>query len=162
YVTLTVSDTGVGMDAATRARVFEPFFTTKPPGQGTGLGLAIVAEVAAERHGFVRVQSEPGRGTTFALHLPRLPEDAAVPPEPQPAPEEPPPSRATVLVVEDDPAGRRLFDTILRTQGYTLLLTSQGAEALELCRQHPGRIDLLIADLRLPQMSGRDVARAVA
>jgi signal transduction histidine kinase/ActR/RegA family two-component response regulator len=162
YVTLTVSDTGVGMDAATRARAFEPFFTTKPPGQGTGLGLAIVAEVVAECHGLVRVQSEPGQGTTFAMHLPRLPEDSAGPAEPQPAPAEPPPSRATVLVVEDDASIRRLIETILRTQGYTLLLASRGAEALELCRQHPGRIDLLIADLWLPQMSGRDVARAVA
>lgn len=160
YVTLAVRDTGCGMDAATRERIFEPFFTTKPAGRGTGLGLAIAAEVVGRCRGRFQVQSEPGRGTTFTLYLPRMPE---APPRPQrePTMAQPSPARETILVAEDHPSVRTLIDEVLRRGGYTALLAFNGPEALELCRGHPGDIALLITDLILPLMGGREVAEAV-
>jgi CheY-like chemotaxis protein len=161
YVTLAVTDTGVGMDVATRARLFEPFFTTQWAGQQAGLGLALVAEVVEEHGGLIRVFTEPGRGTTITLYLPRLP--PALPAQPARAPVSDPPAAkgATVLVVEDNQSVRNLVVTVLSRAGYTVLEAESGAAALELCGQYPGRIQLLITDLILPQMTGSEVAQAV-
>jgi two-component system cell cycle sensor histidine kinase/response regulator CckA len=162
YVTLTVSDTGIGMDAATRERIFEPFFTTKPAERGTGLGLAVVAEVVRECGGAIRVTSEPGRGARFTVLLPRLPELPPLGTEAEDAAVGPPAeAQGTVLVVEDNEGVRTLIDTVLRGAGYRVLAAHRGTEALELVRAYSGRIDLLITDLVLPQMSGQQVAETI-
>jgi signal transduction histidine kinase len=154
YVTLAVSDTGCGMDAATQARIFEPFFTTKGVGQGTGLGLAIVAEVVQQSGGFIRVTSAPGRGSTFTIYL-HGPEAGST------AEAAPTNAGERVLVVEDHYGVRLLITEVLTRAGYTLLVARHGTEALELCRNNPGDIRLLITDTVLPQMSGPEVAEKV-
>ncbi|MFO0842403.1 MAG: ATP-binding protein [Gemmataceae bacterium] len=154
---LTVTDTGCGMDAATRARAFEPFFTTKGPGKGTGLGLATVYGIVQTLGGEIRVRSEPGRGTTFEIDLPAAP--APPPPEVE-LPEVIPSTGAprTVLVVEDDEKVRDLARRGLEAAGYRVLPATGPREALELIRAGTSRIDLLLTDVVMPGMNGRQLS----
>src|SRR5438552_18615776 len=157
YVQLTVSDSGIGMDEETQAHAFEPFFTTKPRGQGTGLGLAMVYGTVQQSGGFIWVYSEPGRGATFKIYLPRVdaPVESAAPPAPV---ERPPRGSETVLLAEDEPAVRAIARQALERQGYTVLAAPSGADALALAAQHGATIHLLLTDVVMPGMSGRDLA----
>ena len=157
YVMLAVSDNGCGMDAETQARIFEPFFTTKEPGKGTGLGLSTVYGIVKQSGGQIGVYSEPGRGTTFRIYLPRI-EAAAEPVEPGKAREQLPCGSETILLVEDEAGVRTLAKTILQTQGYTVLDAAQGKDAFLLSGQHEGLIHLMVTDMVMPEMSGREVA----
>src|SRR5947208_2662519 len=157
YVQLTVSDSGIGMDEETQAHAFEPFFTTKPRGQGTGLGLAMVYGTVKQSGGFIWVYSEPGRGATFKIYLPRVdaPVESATPPAPV---ERPPRGSETVLLAEDEPAVRAIAQQVLERHGYTVLASQSGADALALAAQHGATIHLLLTDVVMPGMSGRDLA----
>jgi len=158
YVLVGVTDTGTGMDATTLARVFEPFFTTKPRGKGTGLGLASVYGIVRQSGGYIAVTSTPGAGTTFRIHLPRV--DAPV--ETARAPRVvsvPAPGTETVLVAEDEQMVRVLIRKVLEQAGYTVLLAGGGAEALQLAERHAGPIQMLVTDVVMPGMSGRELAR---
>ena len=160
FVVMSVRDTGVGMDAATRQRIFEPFFTTKEKGKGTGLGLSTVYGIVTQSGGHIRVESEPGRGATFRIYLPLV--EAAV----EEARRRPEPARArgqeTVLVVEDEEVVRRVIERILKKAGYEVMTAASGGDALLLCERHPGSIDLLLTDVVMPQMSGRELAERLA
>jgi len=163
YVRLTVRDTGSGMDERTLGRVFEPFFTTKEPGKGTGLGLSTVYGIVKQSGGFVWVTSVPGAGTTFEIDLP------VAPPAPEAVGATDTPARAaaalasgTVLLVEDDAAVRAVTRRILARQGYTVLEAPHGAAALDVIEAHEGRIDLVLTDVVMPEMSGRVFADEVA
>ena len=161
YVLLSVSDTGTGMDEETRNRLFEPFFTTKAAGKGTGLGLATVYGVVKQSGGYVFADSEPGKGTTFKIYLPRvdLPLQAPSSQATQGLPPEFPPGSETFLVVEDEPAFRDLLCEQVRSMGYQVLVASNGVEALQIAEQHKGPIRMLITDVIMPQMSGPDLAK---
>lgn len=157
YVRLTVSDTGMGMTHQTQAHIFEPFFTTKERGKGTGLGLATVYGIVKQSGGFIWVDSQVGRGTTFEIYLPVVHETAEPPVQVAPSADISGGSQ-TILLAEDDGAVRRLARDILANQGYTVLDARDGDEALIVARQHPGAIHLLIADVVMPGLSGRDLA----
>jgi PAS domain S-box-containing protein len=161
YVMLAVSDTGCGMDAETQARIFEPFFTTKEVGKGTGLGLATVYGIVKQSGGNIWVYSEPGQGTTFKVYLPRVNEAA---------------ERVrgtgelkailrgteTVLLVEDEAIVREMTRSVLEESGYQVLEAADGARALEICRAHGQHIDIMVTDVVMPGMSGRELAERVA
>jgi two-component system, cell cycle sensor histidine kinase and response regulator CckA len=160
YSTLSVSDTGCGMDVATQKRIFEPFFTTKEPGKGTGLGLATVQEIVRERQGHIEVKSEVGKGTTFRIYLPRTELAAMV----CPAATVMTSARVgseTILVVEDEENVRAVARQVLRAYGYQVLESASAEEALRLVDQHPSRIDLLLTDVVMPRMNGRDLDEAL-
>jgi len=157
HVMLAVSDTGIGMDAETRSHVFEPFFTTKEPGKGTGLGLATVYGIVKQAGGSIWVYSEPGQGTTFKVYLPRAEEGAGLA-RPAAAPGETPRGTETILLVEDEETLRTLTREVLEALGYTVLEARHGVEALELSEGRQGRIDLLLTDVVMPHMSGRELA----
>jgi PAS domain S-box-containing protein len=160
YFVLAVSDTGQGMDAATRERIFEPFFTTKEPGKGTGLGLATVYGIVKQSSGSIWVYSEPDCGTTVKVYLPRF--GGAGESERRREPRrELLTGTETVLLVEDDEQARTLVHLMLEQLGYSVLTASNGGEALALCEAHAGPIDLLVTDLVMPGMSGREVADLV-
>jgi signal transduction histidine kinase len=158
YVLIEVSDTGIGMDEDTVARVFEPFFTTKERGKGTGLGLATVYGIVRQSGGQINVSSAPGTGTTFRIHLPRVdaPVDAARVATPVTAPAA---GTETILVAEDEQMVRVLIRKVLEQAGYTVLLGDGGAEALQLAERHTGRIHLLVTDVVMPGMNGPELAR---
>jgi two-component system, cell cycle sensor histidine kinase and response regulator CckA len=157
FVMLAVSDTGVGMDAEVQSHLFEPFFTTKEVGRGTGLGLATVYGIVKQHGGHVWVYSEVGRGSTFKVYLPLAHELEAAVGEPTVTSDGRGES-GVVLVAEDDPAVRMVTTRILERRGYQVLKASSGDEALRMADQHSGRIDLLVTDVVMPQMSGRELA----
>jgi PAS domain S-box-containing protein len=162
YVLLTVADTGVGMDPATAARVFEPFFTTKPVGKGTGLGLATAYGIIKQSGGHIDVETAPSRGSTFRVYLPR-PDPAGAAAAARPTPPAPPPApAATLLVVEDDAMVRSLTRLALEQRGYRVLVAAGGPDALRLAGAHEGPIDLLVTDVVMPGMGGREVAERLA
>jgi CheY-like chemotaxis protein len=161
YVVLAVSDTGHGMDRDTLAHAFEPFFTTKGVGHGTGLGLSTAYGIVKQSDGYVWAYSEPGRGSTFKVYLPVTGADAASSAPPAPAP-----WRAgrgeSVLLVEDDEGVRRMIRRALEEGGYRVLEAANGLAALELVTSTSGRIGLVLTDVVMPGMSGRDLADRVA
>ncbi|WP_319589125.1 ATP-binding protein [uncultured Desulfobulbus sp.] len=160
YVLLAVSDTGCGMDKETQAHLFEPFFTTKEMGKGTGLGLATVYGVVKQNNGFINVYSEPRKGTTFKIYLPRHLDKTVPLPEKEPyKPDER--GRETVLLVEDEPTILDMTTEMLERLGYTVLAAGTPGEAIRLTREHPGRIDLLLTDVVMPEMNGRDLAKTL-
>ncbi len=161
YLRVTVSDTGRGMDAATRVRVFEPFFTTKPVGEGTGLGLATVYGIIKQSGGFIWVYSEPGHGATFKIYLPEYAELPVASGE-YPVPREPAVGAERILLVEDEEAVRRMAARALVARGYTVLEAANGAEALELVRQDPEPIDLVVSDVIMPVLGGRELGERLA
>jgi PAS domain S-box-containing protein len=162
HVLLVVSDTGVGMDADTRARIFEPFFTTKPAGSGTGLGLATVYGIVKQSGGHVWVYSEPGRGTSFKIYLPLLTGDTAAASAPPPHEPVRLTGHETVLLVEDEDVVRRAARSILERRGYAILETRSAAQALAIAEAHPGPIHLLLTDVIMPHTNGRELAGRVA
>jgi two-component system, cell cycle sensor histidine kinase and response regulator CckA len=158
FVRMTIRDTGSGMDAATLNRIFEPFFTTKGPDRGTGLGLATVYGIVKQSGGQIGVDSAPGRGTTFTIDLPRTeeaPDDAHV---------DDPASRSvagseTILIVDDNEAVRGVTGRTLRRHGYQILTAATPEEAIRVASEHPGPLHLLLTDLMMPGMNGRELAR---
>jgi two-component system cell cycle sensor histidine kinase/response regulator CckA len=161
YVLLSVSDTGTGMDAETRLRIFEPFFTTKEEGAGSGLGLATVYGIVTQSGGAISVYSEPGRGTTFKIYLPRAAQDSREI-EDRSVRRDAPRGSETILLVEDEALVRSLEVETLEERGYTVLEAHSPGHALELCRQHEGTIDLLLTDVVMPEMNGHELAGQLA
>ena len=160
YATLSVSDTGCGMDPETIAHLFEPFYTTKGVGKGTGLGLATVLGIVQQNNGFIRVGSEPWKGTVFTVHLP-LRDDAPEETAPEDREALPDGRGETVLIAEDEEAVLRLSRSILEKLGYTVLAASSPKEAWQLAENHAGTISLLLTDVIMPGMNGRDLAKRV-
>ncbi len=161
HVMLAVSDTGVGMDAELQSRLFEPFFTTKERGKGTGLGLSTVYGIVKQSGGSIWVYSEPGHGTTFKIYLPRCEEpleEATVPDRPA----APAAGNETVLLVEDEPEVRRLVEKLLGLRGYRVLSAGSPADAIAIARRQEAPIDLLLTDVIMPGMNGRELARVLA
>ena len=158
YVMLAVSDTGHGMDEATKARIFEPFFTTKEQGKGTGLGLAIVYGIVNQSGGSIMVQSEPGGGTTFTIYLPRVTKSAPASQKVGPAGEASIKGSETILLAEDEETVRSLMCEILQEAGYRVLDVRDGAEALVLSAEYAAPIHLLLTDVVMPHVGGRELA----
>ncbi|TAK55646.1 MAG: response regulator [Gammaproteobacteria bacterium] len=160
FVQLTVTDTGIGMDAETRERIFEPFFTTKEVGHGTGLGLSTVYGIIEQLRGGIWVYSEPGRGTTFKIYLPRS--LAAGQTEAATAPAVVITGTEAILVVEDDDALREIATSVLRSAGYTVLAAANARAALDIVTTHHGPLQLMLTDMIMPGMGGRDLATRLA
>jgi CheY-like chemotaxis protein len=160
FVLLAVSDNGCGMDKDTLDNLYEPFFTTKEVGKGTGLGLATVYGIVKQNNGFINVYSEPGQGSTFKIYLPRLvadeDEDKAVPEKKAAAG-----GSETILLVEDEPSILRMTRMMLERKGYSVLPAATPAEAVEKAKNHSGTIDLLMTDVFMPEMNGRDLAEQI-
>jgi PAS domain S-box-containing protein len=160
YVVLSVTDNGVGMDVETQSHIFDPFFTTKEVGKGTGLGLATVYGIVKQSGGTIWVYSEPGKGTTFKIYLPRI--DAVTESHNlELAPGLVPGGNETILLVEDEPMVRDLAKEFLEEYGYHVLTAANGREGLEVCREFNDEIDLIVTDVVMPQMSGRELAEHV-
>jgi CheY-like chemotaxis protein len=157
YAVIAVSDDGVGMDAQTQARVFEPFFTTKGQGRGTGLGLATVFGIVKQSGGNVFVHSEVDRGSVFEAYVP-ISEEPLTDKTPPPRPKLNAPS-AVVLVTEDEPSVRQVVVTVLQRAGYRVLEAAHPRQALAIAHEHAGPIDLLLTDVVMPMMSGKDLAQ---
>lgn len=156
YVLLAVRDNGSGMDDATRNRIFEPFFTTKPKGQGTGLGLSTVYGMVRQSGGYIEVDSQPGQGTEFRIYFPAWKEGPSGPPR-NFSPSGPSPLTRRVLLVEDDPGIRELVSYILESKGYRVVSATDGREALQLARNDKEAFDLLLTDLIMPGMGGKEL-----
>jgi PAS domain S-box-containing protein len=162
YVQLTVTDSGIGMAPEVVSRIFEPFFTTKDAGKGTGLGLATVYGIVKQSGGHITVKSQPGQGSTFTVYLPAVHELSPEPSDTQRAFLHRDGQQATILVVEDEEGVRLLISEVLRKAGYSVLTASGPEEALRLCHQSPGTIDLLLTDVVLGQLNGFDLAEQLA
>ncbi|MBI5533159.1 MAG: response regulator [Deltaproteobacteria bacterium] len=161
YVILRVTDTGVGMSAELQKRIFEPFFTTRPIGQGTGLGLSTVYGIVQQHGGAIGVQSEPGHGAVFTVYLPRVSEQLdpnVVPPVTANLPR----GTEVVLLVEDDNLVREVTAMLLAQLGYRVLTASRGSEALELCQRHTGQIHIVVTDVVMPGMNGRELVERLS
>jgi two-component system, cell cycle sensor histidine kinase and response regulator CckA len=159
HVLLSVRDSGCGMSDEVRAHMFEPFFTTKEPGRGTGLGLSVVFGIVKQSGGHLSVESAPGAGSKFSLYFPRIDAPALV--APKTAMRELPTGHETVLLVEDESTLRRLLRSVLQSQGYYVIDAASGPEALTLLRDEQRAIDLILSDVVLPGMPGRQLAAAV-
>jgi PAS domain S-box-containing protein len=160
YVRLAVTDSGVGMDEDTRARIYEPFFTTKGPGKGTGLGLSTVYGIIKQSHGFIEVDSEVGRGTSFTVYLPQVAEAAGTDRQGPAAVSNA--GTETILVVEDNAGLRKLATRVLASAGYHVIGAASGEEALRLLEHHDGPVHLLLSDVVMPGMNGRQLAEQIA
>jgi CheY-like chemotaxis protein len=159
FVLLAVSDDGCGMDEETQENIFDPFFTTKEMGKGTGLGLATVYGIVTQNKGFINVYSEPGHGTTFKIYIPRhadkdleLKEHAQIPAAG---------GHETILLVEDEPEILAMGKAMLESFGYSVLAASTPDKALRLAKEHTGEIPLLLTDVVMPKMNGRDLAQSL-
>jgi len=157
YVMLSVSDTGSGMDKETREHIFEPFFTTKEVGKGTGLGLSTVYGIVKQNNGFIWVYSEPGQGSTFKIYLPKVKGDAK-PKEKEQTPNDDLSGSETVLIVEDNDSLRNFAQKILYIYGYSTLNAENGEDALRVCKEHNGPIHLLLTDVVMARMGGKEAA----
>ncbi len=155
FVMLAVSDTGVGMDSEVMSHIFEPFFTTKDPGKGTGLGLSMVYGIVKQNNGYIMAYSEPGRGTTFKIYLPRTSENLAATLKLE---KEFPGGSETILVVEDEVALRELTCVLLQDAGYTVLEASEVEDAISTAKDSRRKIDLLLTDVVMPRLDGRELA----
>ncbi len=163
FIRLSVFDDGLGMDEDTLAHIFDPFYTTKPQGEGTGLGLATVYGTVTQHGGIIEAVSKPGRGTTFDIHLPALDEEPEHPSDPAARKSEGlPKGEGVILVVEDEAIVRRMTVKMLKRMGYAVLEAANGPEALEISRSHAGNIDVLLTDVIMPGMNGRDLAAQLA
>ena len=160
YVMLAVTDTGTGMSEEVKAHLFEPFFTTKPSGKGTGLGLATCFGIVKQNTGHINVHSELGSGTTFKIYFPQV-QSAIEPLRVRNRPTEVAGGNETVLLVEDEPVVRELAVATLREKGYTVVEAVNGEEGLRLARQHDGKIDLVLTDVVMPVMGGKEMADAL-
>jgi signal transduction histidine kinase/CheY-like chemotaxis protein len=161
YIQLAVSDTGAGMERDVQARIFEPFFTTKPVGQGTGLGLSTVYGIVKQSDGFIWVYSEPGLGSTFKVYLPRVGASLTHAPA-EGLRGDLRGGSETILIVEDEDIVRTLASRGLREHGYSVIEATNGAEALRLLEQRPAGVDLVISDVVMPEMGGRELGRSLA
>ena len=157
YVMLSVSDTGMGMDRETQSRIFEPFFTTKEKGKGTGLGLSTVYGIVKQTGGYVMVQSEPGRGTTFHIYLPLT--DSATEPHAPATTDSALGGSETILLVEDEESVRQLVRDTLATKGYNVIEAGNGEEGITAAALHKGNIDLIITDVVMPGLGGREMVK---
>jgi CheY-like chemotaxis protein len=158
YVQLTVGDTGAGMTKEVLDHIFEPFFTTKDLGRGTGLGLATVYGIITQNGGFIDVCSKPSEGTTFTIYLPRFQADNEQSPEENAPKEKPRGGTETILLVEDNRALLELCETVLADFGYKVISTQSPREAIPLAEEYAGDIHLLITDVVMPEMNGRELA----
>jgi len=161
YVMLRVTDTGTGIDPEIQAQIFEPFFTTKERDKGTGLGLATVYGIVKQSGGYIAVDSEKGKGASFSVYLQRVEETAAHPDLSNDLPASVRGSE-TILLVEDESSLRKLADMFLRDSGYQVLTAENGAQALQVARQHAGPIHLLLTDVVMPGINGRVLAERLA
>jgi len=157
YVCIAVTDTGQGMTREVQTHIFEPFFTTKEPGKGTGLGLSTVYGIVKQSDGFIYVYSEPGHGTTFKIYLPAVEGEVERPAEPLP----PRRGSETILLVEDEEGLRELIGELLVENGYHVLTAENPTRAIQIAEQHQGAIHLLLTDVVMPQMNGREMAGRV-
>jgi len=157
FVLLAVSDNGCGMDKDTLDNLFEPFFTTKEVGKGTGLGLATVYGIVKQNNGFINVYSEPGQGSTFRIYLSRFLDDDYVA-KAIPKKKTVVGGSETILLVEDEPTILRMTRMMLEKKGYSVLSATTPAEAIEKAKNHSGAIDLMMTDVVMPEMNGRDLA----
>ena len=158
YVVLTVSDTGIGMDKEVQKHIFDPFYTTKEKGKGTGLGLSTIYGIVKQNKGFIWAYSEPGQGSTFKIYLPKV-NGGVKEEEKERPPVENLEGSETVLIVEDDDSLRKLAQKSLQPYGYIVLAAENGEDALRVSKAHEGAIDLLVTDVVMPRMGGKEVAK---
>jgi len=161
HVTISISDTGIGMDEETQSHLFEPFFTTKGPGRGTGLGLATAYGIVRQSGGAIGMFSELGTGTTARIYLPLVEDQTAAASERAQAHPELD-GVETILLVEDEARVRKLIVDVLTGRGYRVMEATRGEEAIRLCKQHRGKIDLAVVDVVMPEMSGPGVVKQIA
>jgi CheY-like chemotaxis protein len=160
YATITVADTGFGMDAETRKKIFEPFFTTKGIGEGTGLGLAISYGIIKQHDGYLKVYSEPGKGTEFKIYLPLIEETVSLEEKTETA-ETAKGGNETVLVAEDDAFMRKLTRVVLESSGYTVITAEDGEDAIAKFMENREKIDLAMLDMIMPKKNGKEVSEAL-